>query len=590
MPVFTAPIPTIRHDASTPSPADSLVGRPVAGPSDVRRRVSLVLLLRTLLISVVLGLSVWVLMVNERPVRSAVWFQSGIIAVTYLSSIVFGVMLRLGVAPRTVVRPMHAADIVVTSLLVYVTGGAQSPYTFMYALSIVAAGAISYRRGAAVTTAASLAAIIIVALMAWARVLDLPFAPEAHPWEQSGAALARTLGIQLATLTGVGALAFVFGDQLQRGAETLATTRRAAADLFTLHQDIVRSLAAGLVTTSPDGIVLSANQAAREILGHGRALGTGGFVGQPIDLVMPGLTALSPTVLGELRRADLKLAGHGDRGPSVIGVTVSPLRDVNDQVIGRVINFQDLTELRRLEQDVRRAERLATVGQLAAGVAHEIRNPLAAISGSIELLKATPQNPDDATLMSIVQREVTRLNELIGDLLDYANPRPSQPVACDLAVLVKETVQVARADQTFADVELTADVMGALPYRGDPAKLRQVLWNLVRNAADAAAGGGKHVRVTARVAPGSVGLVAITVADDGPGIPDASRARIFDPFFTTKRKGTGLGLATCHAIVVEHGGGITVETSTTEPTGSRFTVTLPPHSALRVDAAEREPS
>ena len=250
---------------------------------------------------------------------------------------------------------------------------------------------------------------------------------------------------------------------------------------------------------------------------------------------------------------------------------MSPLRDVNDEVIGRIVNFQDLTELRRLEQHMRRAERLATVGQLAAGIAHEIRNPLASISGSIELLRqAPPASDEDRTLMAIVHREIQRLNELVGDLLDYANPRPSQPVDFDLGVLVRETLQVSRADRALADVEIATAADEPLLVHADPSKLRQVVWNLVRNAADAAAAGGKHVRVEARRAGEQA---TITVEDDGPGIPPDRIGRIFDPFYTTKQKGTGLGLATCHAIVAEHGGRIDLESEVGK--GTKVVVRLP---------------
>jgi two-component system sensor histidine kinase PilS (NtrC family) len=173
--------------------------------------------------------------------------------------------------------------------------------------------------------------------------------------------------------------------------------------------------------------------------------------------------------------------------------------------------------------------------------------------------------------MTIVHREVQRLNVLIGDLLDYANPRPKQTVDFDLGSLVKETVQVARGDQNFADVELTASVDEPLPVHADPAKLRQVVWNLVRNAADAASSGGKHVIVEARRTGAGA---SVTVADDGPGIPEAMVGRIFDPFVTTKQKGTGLGLATCHAIITEHGGRIDVDT--TPGKGTKMVVSLPP--------------
>ncbi len=549
---------TRTRDRAPKSPADSLIGAPEVPTPDLARRVSRLLLLRTLVVTVVLGLSLWLLVAGPEPQRGAVWLQSAIIVATYLSSIVFGVLLRVGVSPRAVARPMHAVDLLVTSILVYITGGAQSPYTFLYALSIVGAGALSYRRGAIVVTIASIGSLLVVAALAWSHVFAIP--TSVRPWEQSVADLARTLGIHVASMIGVGALAFIFGDQLQKGAETLATTRKAAAELFTLHQDIVRSLASGLITIAPDGTILTANDAACDILGRT----VGELSNQPIDAVMPGFSTRLEK--GELRRADLVIDNA-----LTIGVTVSPLRDVRDQVIGRVVNFTDLTELRSLEQTMRRAERLATVGQLAAGIAHEIRNPLASISGSIQLLAGAPASDDDRALMAIVNREIDRLNVLIGDLLDYANPRPSQPVDFDLAVLVRETLQVARGDQAFTDVETTIDVEEPLPIRADSAKLRQVLWNLLRNAADAAAVGGKHVTVEARAL--SDAEVRMTVIDDGPGISEDRLAHIFDPFFTTKQKGTGLGLATCHAVVAEHGGQIDVESEVGK--GTKMVVTLP---------------
>jgi two-component system sensor histidine kinase PilS (NtrC family) len=548
------------------SPGDSLVRAPaVVVGSDVRRRVTRLLLLRTLVVSVVLGLSLWLLVRGEAPARAAVWLQSSIIAATYLSSIVFGVLLRQGVSPKRVARPMMANDLALTCALVYVTGGAQSPYMFLYALTIVAAGALSYRRGAVILTIASLVSMIVVSLLAWKRVIDLPLSAQVRPWEQTSTELVRTLGINLAALIGVGALSFIFGDQLQKSADTLATTRRAAADLLTLHQDIVRSLSSGLITTTVEGTVLTANQAAADILRSTPAA----LAGRAIDTILPGLSALLANARGDLRRADLTVPTADD--DKTIGVSASPLRDVRDEIVGCVINFQDLTELKRLEMHARRAERMATVGQLAAGVAHEIRNPMAAISGSIELLRQSPQtSDDDRALMSIVHREVQRLNGLIGDLLDYANPRPKQTVDFDLASLVRETVQVARGDQNFADVELTADTDDSVPVHADPAKLRQVVWNLVRNAADAARSGGKHVKVEAR---GTSDGATVRVSDDGPGIPDHMLGRIFDPFVTTKEKGTGLGLATCHAIITEHGGRIDVDTAPGK--GTKMVVTLP---------------
>ncbi|MCE9574714.1 MAG: PAS domain-containing sensor histidine kinase, partial [Deltaproteobacteria bacterium] len=240
-------------------------------------------------------------------------------------------------------------------------------------------------------------------------------------------------------------------------------------------------------------------------------------------------------------------------------------------VVGRVINFQDLTELRRMERDVRRAERMATVGQLAAGIAHEIRNPLASISGSIELLGQGPRaSEDDRALMAIVTREIDRLNGLISELLDYANPRPRQVVDFDLGVLLDETVRVFQQDKGFGEVAIAWTNPGPAPMSADPAKLRQVMWNLLRNGAEAAAGGGRHVEVTLVLDDAGA---TIEFADDGPGIAPSALPRIFDPFFTTKRSGTGLGLATCQSVVVEHGGAI--EVSSELGRGTRVLVRLP---------------
>jgi two-component system sensor histidine kinase PilS (NtrC family) len=274
----------------------------------------------------------------------------------------------------------------------------------------------------------------------------------------------------------------------------------------------------------------------------------------------------------ELRRVELSVRRR-DGASQILGVSLSRLTDRRNETRGRIINFQDLTELRRMEREMQRAERMATIGQLAAGIAHEIRNPLASISGSVELLRQGPQvTGDDRALMEIVNREIDRLNDLITQLLEYASPRPRQVVDFDLAVLLDETVRVFQQDKGFAGVEVAraAAPAGPIAMAADPAKLRQVTWNLLRNAAEAAAQGGKHVTVSLIVDDGSA---VIEIGDDGTGIAPEHVPRIFDPFFTTKKRGTGLGLATCQSIVTEHGG--TIEVTSEVGKGTRFSVRLP---------------
>ena len=547
------------------SPAESLtIARRGEGPGpDLRRRLTYLMLLRTVVISLVLGLALWMSWAkNVDPSSPAsLLLLLGVVGATYALTIVYAVLLRIGVAPERLIWPQIVGDLAVTTLLVHVTGGAQSAYTFFFALSIVGAAMVRSRRTTVLVTLASMALMVLAALSVWQQVVPIPLIPTLTPHAQAGVDFLRSLGLNLGGLAGVGGLAYLLAGELQRTEASLATERRVVADLVTLHQDIVRSLTSGLVTIDLDGRVLTVNDAAAELLGEGHA-------GRDVDEVLPGLSArlagLAPD--GELRRADLALPGI------VLGISVSPLRDVKDRVIGRVINFTDLTELRRMEQQIKHAERMSTIGQLAAGIAHEIRNPLASMSGSIELLQqAAAASEDDRTLMQIVVREIDRLNALITDLLDYANPRPRQTTRFDLAVLIEETVTVFRQDKSRGDVDVATILPppGTVWLEADAAKLRQVVWNLVRNAADAAAAGSGHVAVSVS---DEGEQVEIAIADDGPGIAAEHLPRIFDPFFTTKKKGTGLGLATCLSVITEHGGEIDVSSEVGK--GTRFVIRL----------------
>jgi two-component system sensor histidine kinase PilS (NtrC family) len=554
---------------TTPSPATSLAGIPVprGRGGDLARRITWLMLGRTLVISVVLGLNVWLLASAKVSASSGVtWVLSALIAATYAGTIVSGLLIRRGFEPERLVWPQLAMDLAVTTVLVLITGGAQSPYGFFFGLSVVAAGALAYRRGVVVVGLASLALISGVALLAWNNASFLPMSPQIKPWLQPAAEFSRALGLQAAAIAALGILAYVFGDQLEKATQSLATERRTVADLVSLHQDIVRSLSSGLVTVDLDGKILTANEAAGDILGVFPLR----LLGQSVDTALPGLSTKLASAT-TLRRADLA-AKRPDGRELALGVSVSPLRDVQDAVVGRVINFQDLTELRKMEQSMRRAERLATIGQLAAGIAHEIRNPLASISGSVELLRQAPQTTDDdKALMAIVTREIERLDALITDMLELTNPRPRQVVRLDLAMLIGETLAVFKQDPTLGVVRIDASLPETpIAIDGDPGKLRQVLWNLLRNSADAIPQGVTAISIAARR---DGGRAVIEVADDGPGIQADVIQRIFDPFFSTKKRGTGLGLATSQAIVVEHGGTIEVEPGAEK--GTRFVIKLP---------------
>jgi two-component system sensor histidine kinase PilS (NtrC family) len=286
---------------------------------------------------------------------------------------------------------------------------------------------------------------------------------------------------------------------------------------------------------------------------------------------------------GIVRRSELD-AIRPDRSTRHLGISAAPLLDAGHAFVGRVIHFQDLTELRRMELAVARAERLASVGRLAAAIAHEIRNPLASISGSIEILRDAPgADPDSRVLMEIAVREVDRLNALITNLLEYARPRTEERRRVDLGEEVSELVRAFEHERRDGRRPIRVVLVAApgVVVEAAGSQIRQVVWNLLRNAAEAMPPGGGTIGITVAAGPatrGSAGGASPTeatlaVRDTGTGIPAADLDHIFEPFFSTKSGGTGLGLATVARIVDDHRG--TIEVTSEVGSGTTVTVHLP---------------
>jgi len=427
-----------------------------------------------------------------------------------------------------------------------------------------------HRRGALWAAAASLLLFASVALAGWAEWLPVPAGQRPLPWTLPASSLIGQLALNSAAIVAVAFLASKLGGQLAQAGAQLVTEEQRSAALAAYSADVIRCLSSGLVTVDEAGSIRTFNEAASEITG----IPADAARGRHLRDVLPDVAGLlgRTGVTRDLRREVVTFRRGGQE--RVLGVSGSPLRNPAERHIGYIVNFQDLTDLRRMEHQVQRAQRLAAVGQMAAGVAHEIRNPLASISGSIELLRRTPQlDTESAALMEIVVREVDRLNGLITDLLEYARPRERVPVKLALAHLLEETLRVFGQDRSQPGVTTALDVApadAALEVVADAAQLRQVVWNLLRNAAESMPDGGM-LRVSLR-RHGADG-VDIGVADQGVGMTAEQAEHIFEPFFTTKTRGSGLGLATVHRIVAEHGGQVIVDSAPGE--GTRMTVRLP---------------
>jgi two-component system sensor histidine kinase PilS (NtrC family) len=375
------------------------------------------------------------------------------------------------------------------------------------------------------------------------------------------------------------ALAFLAVGLLSRRlAHQIQTGRRELHELAEIHRRIVDGVSSGLLTVSRAGRVTSFNREAEQITGF-RA---DEVLGIPLGELFPSLARSG--ALPPLERMQVRFLGR-DAKPLHLGMSVSVLRDLAGEPDGAIVIFQDLTHVVEMEEQLRRSERLSAVGQLAAGLAHEIRNPLASLSGAIELLAVDlPQgDASSRTLREIVQRETARLNRLVSDFLTYARPGIGRAEAVPLRALFEELRELIARDGANA-VQVHLDVDDSLQALGNPDQLRQVFWNLLLNAAQSEpADAVVHVRaVPVRAAARAERAdrdqvqqeeVEITVEDRGCGIPPDALERIFEPFFTTRPKGTGLGLATVHRVVEAHGGRIAV--SSERGKGTKVRVFLP---------------
>jgi two-component system sensor histidine kinase PilS (NtrC family) len=466
------------------------------------------------------------------------------------------------------------ADVAVVTALVHFSGGGASPFGFMY-LPITVFGAMLFdRRGA--YGAALLASLAYGALLLGQRsAAELEFAL----WcGHTGALLVVAL------------LASALARELRVTGERLDASRARLRALASLHERTVECLTSGLLTLDASQRVSFVNPEAERIIGRSAPE----LLGAPLDAVLPGAGVLveSAEAASGRMRSRLQVPGPGGE-PRHLGLAVSILRGEEGVEAGHVVIFQDVSAVVRMEQELRVSSRLAGVGELAASIAHEIRNPLAAISGSVELLRGGGAEAERERLMDIVLREIGRLDALIRDFLQFARPAPPKLVAVALPPLLAEVAQMlATAVPPGARLEVEADP--AACALADPTQLRQVLWNLARNACDALEGPGLIRLAAARVAnaprdaanaPQGAGggdrkrpreeaaAVEIVVADTGRGIPLDDLERIFDPFYTTKPDGTGLGLPTVHRIVESHGGALQVESQ--PGVGTRFRVRLP---------------
>jgi two-component system sensor histidine kinase PilS (NtrC family) len=466
-------------------------------------------------------------------------------------------------------------DLGLVCVLVYSSGGPSSVFTFLYLVVIGAAAFLLYRTGAlAIASVAALLHGLMVELTAYG-VLARPAFGGAPRWgvERIG----YNLAITVAGFYGVAFMVSYLSEKLRGAREELEQRQKALSRVQTLYANVIASMSSGLVTADAAERVTFVNQAGGDILGIAPARAVGKLLAE-IGLVLPDdWTEIRQRTRGrEGFRAEIEI----ERGASrrVIGYSVRALKDPDGHDAALII-FQDLTEVKKLERQARFNEQLAAVGELAAGIAHEIRNPLASISGSVQVLShELSVGSAERRLIEIIVSESNRLSKILEEFLRFVRPQERRVAVFDVAGNIQEVLDLFRLSDEVSDAHrIVADVRPAASLlSGDRDQVRQIIYNVAKNAVRAMPDGGA-LTVEGRE---DAAWYSIKFRDTGRGMSVEELARVFTPFSTAFDGGTGLGMAIVRRIVEDHGGAIDVESSPGE--GTTVTILLPRDATARL--------
>jgi len=457
-------------------------------------------------------------------------------------------------------------DVLLATWLVWHSDVINSPYIALYIVIIAVSSLFLGPRDAVVTSVGS-----AVAFTACALAL-LQNRPSITP-DETLSQTVQSVGLFDVAFLVVGLLSARLAERQSRSDVRLHEATQSLANLRALHERIVESIRSGLVTTDLEGQIFSFNTAAEEITGYKardlRGQNASLLLGELKDRIAATVKAVETGEVSPRFETDCRTA-EGLR--LRLGFSMSPLSSEAGDITGMVIAFQDLTQIRALEETSRRQDRLAAIGRMAASIAHEIRNPLAAMRGSIQMLRSEMNSdPSQMELMEIILRESDRLNRIITDFLNYARPRSIVQSPVDVGDLLHQTFALLRHSPEINQKQTIVEELPSeqLVVDADAGQLKQVFWNLARNALTAMPDGG---RLTAKVEMNSRNRVRIAFSDTGKGMSPEQVEHLFEPFSSTTG-GTGLGLSIVYQIVRDHGG--TINVRSLEGQGTTITVELP---------------
>ena len=475
-----------------------------------------------------------------------------IIALTYLLSFAYLFISKIIKNIRLNIYIQSLSDLSLITGLVYVTGGIESIYSVFYPLVILYSVLFLAGRGGLISASAG--------SIFYGLLLDLeyygliqPVYPEGYDYNSSAGHVFSRIFIHIISFYIIALLTSFAVKQEKAAMDLLAEKESAFDQLDLLHRSIIESVDTGILTVDLNKNIKSFNRGAEEITGFLRS-----------EVINKKMGDAFPLISRMLNKEDRWKHGNRFEAPysgKTLGCSVSPLVDGNREKIGNTLIFQDLTVIKEMERQIERNKRLAFVGEMAAGLAHEIRNPLASISGPIQMLsKDIRQDETDRKLMQIILRGKDRLDGFVKDFLLLARPKQSERKDMDVKAIIDDVLESLRFSPEWReDIEVIKNLCNQTLIYGNKVEIRQVIWNLILNAIQAMPEGGRLKIESRQVFIDRKEYLEIRISDNGCGIEKKSRDSVFEPFYTTKENGTGLGMAIVNRIVESHMGKIRIE-------------------------------
>ena len=545
------------------------------------------MLLRVLFISFLLGALIFIHVRSTRTYFGDIHTSHYLLlAGVYFISIVYVFLLKRSRNIRFQAYLQLLIDTFIITALIYTTGGIESIFSFLYILNIFSGSILLYRKGGLIVASSSSIFYGLLLDLHYYGVLHPLASRLSYPKQYESAYLFFNILANMAGFYLVGYLSSFLSEQARKSRAELRVKADDLSRLEILHESIIGSLTSGLIVLDDQGRVMLYNPAAENMFGttadriYGHRL-KDHLPGLEKHLTGPSFISLGGSGIPSQLTDFAYERPDGNR--LHLQISTSPLAYSMGEKKGQVLILQDVTQMKRIQEEMKEVEGLALVGELAAGMAHEIRNPMASISGSIEILRdEISEDGVNSRLMDIILREMERLNDLVSDFLLFARTQKPKLEEFDLNQLLRDSLDLFRNSHgCHPDTKIIFHFKELNPIESDAGQLKQVFWNLFLNASESMEHGGRLHIATSMIHDSGPGFeeIRIVIRDSGKGFDEKALPRIFLPFFTTKENGSGLGLAIVKRIIDRLDGKISGRNH--PEGGAEIAITLPCRPPLR---------